>query len=105
MSIMLFQRYPEMKRKTSTDHELVSHSIPHRRPKFQTRWNHIVFFATVIGIQMTATLSNTDSNVRKPVDPCNNSLTIFFSYINVGTHRKISKRLHEPYNLFVTSGF
>ena len=94
-----------MKRKTSTDHELVSHSIPHRRPKSQTRWNHIVFFATVIGIQMTATLSNTDSNVRKSVDPCNNSLTIFFSYINVGTHRKISKRLHEPCNLFVISDF
>ena len=30
---------------------------------------------------MTAILSNADSDVREPVDPCNNSLTILFSQI------------------------
>ena len=37
---------------------------------------------------MTAILSNADSDVREPVDPCNNSLTLLFSqikYINVHT--------------------
>ena len=47
----------------------------------QTRWKHIVFFATVIEIKMTAILSNADSDVREPVDPCNNNLTILFSQI------------------------
>ena len=48
----------------------------------------MVFFATVIEKQMTAILSNADSDVREPVDPCNNSLTILFSqikYIKVHT--------------------
>ena len=48
----------------------------------------MVLFATVIEIQMTAILSNADSDVREPVDPCNNSLTILFSqikYIKVHT--------------------
>ena len=39
----------------------------------------MVLFATVIEIQMTAILSNADSDVSEPVDPCNNSLTILFS--------------------------
>ena len=48
----------------------------------------MVLFATVIEIQMTAILSNADSDVSEPVDPCNNSLTILFSqikYIKVHT--------------------
>ena len=48
----------------------------------------MVLFATVIEIQMTAILSNADSDVREPVDPCNNSLTILFSqmkYMKVHT--------------------
>ena len=48
----------------------------------------MVFFTTVIEIQMTAILNNADSDVHEPVDPCNNSLTILFSqikYIKVHT--------------------
>ena len=59
----------------------VSLSTPQRRPKSQTRWKHNVFIASVIEIQMTAILSNADSDVRELVDPCNTSLTKFFSQI------------------------
>ena len=59
----------------------VSLSTPQRRPKSQTRWKHNVFIASVIEIQMTAILSNADSDVRESVDPCNTSLTRFFSQI------------------------
>ena len=41
---------------------------------------------SLIEIKMTAILSNAESDIREPVDPCNNSLTILFlqiKYINV----------------------
>ena len=38
---------------------------------------------------MTAILSNADSDVSEPVDPCNNSLTILFSQIKyIKEHQK-----------------
>ena len=49
---------------------------------------HNDFIASMIEIQMTAVLSNADSVIREPVDPCTTSLTITFlqtRYIKVHT--------------------